>query len=197
MTFKLDATTAQNKLDMAKINVDSLRLENLPPSIYQAIKNSAQRHQNKIAIEYILGGDYSDPKNIPWQKKALYLAVKVFTGKTYPQPYRTVSYNELANSMTQLSNTLIAQGPVPGSDVAAHASDKVPVYSYHQFVAKQRTEQLNVTSLEQQDICVYSHTGGATGQPKLAQHRDLNQLTNTVQVNLISPITPEDNNKVA
>ncbi|NRA61805.1 MAG: AMP-binding protein [Psychrobium sp.] len=275
MTQKLDATIIQTKLDMENINVDSLLTENLPSSIYQAIQKSAQCYQDKIAMEYILDGDCCDPKRIPWQKKAINLAIKIFTGKSYAQPYRTISFNQLLSSVTQLSNglrdlgvnkgdvvsillpnfpemyvslwgsgtagianpinpmlessiikeiminansnVLIALGPVPGSDIwkkvleikdqipnlktvislfgddtTADYSGEVPVYSYHKFVAKQHREQLNFTPPQQQDICAYFHTGGTTGQPKLAKHLHLNQLTNAEQVNLISPITQAD-----
>lgn len=275
MVNKIDITTIQTKLDMAKTDVASISPERLPHSIYEAIVASAQRSPERIALRYILDGDCIAPNKIPFAKKALHQVVKLVKGHAFAAPYREISYREVAQRVTQVSNALhsfgigrtdvtsiilpnfpemyfslwgaettgianpinplleaniikeiittagskvlIALGPVPGSDIwqktlaikdhipALEAviclfgedipisdNNKVPVYSFEKLIAKQQAEKLLHATPKQSDICSYFHTGGTTGLPKLAKHLHLNELTNAAQMNLVSPMEPND-----
>ena len=276
MAQQLDITTIQTHLDMARTDVASISPERLPNSIYDTIITSAERYADKTAIRYILDGDCLGPKQIPFAKKAIHQLVKITKGKSFAKPYREISYQQLAEKVTQMSNALhqfglgkddvtsiilpnfpemyfalwgaettgianpinplleaniikeimttagskvlITLGPVPGSDIwqktleikdkipnleaviclfgddiAVSQNHKVPVYSFEKLLNQQNKKQLQFTKPNQQNVCSYFHTGGTTGLPKLAKHSQLNEITNAAQMNLISPMTPEDN----
>lgn len=110
MVAKIDITTVQTSLDMAKTDVASVSPERLPDSIYDAIATSAQRYTDKTAIRYILDGDCLAPNQIPFAKKAIHELLKLVKGKTFANPYREISYNEIAESVTQVSNALHSFG---------------------------------------------------------------------------------------
>lgn len=275
MVNKIDITTVQTCVDMQNVDLSAISPDYLPQSIYDAIITSAQRYSNKTAIKYILDGDCIGPNNIPFSKKLIHHLLKVTKGKAFAAPYREISYNQLAKSVTQVANALkglgiernsvtsiilpnfpemyfslwgaetagianpinplldskiikeiistsqskvlIALGPVPGSDIwektlkikdeipslkavislfgndiPVSEFNKVPVYSFEKLLAKQNSKVLQTSLPNQNDICSYFHTGGTTGLPKLAKHLHLNELTNAAQVNLISPVTPDD-----
>ena len=273
MADNLTITDIRNEQDMAKLDADKIAPEQLPSSTYHAIKLSAERFGNNAAIKYVLDGSCLGPNNIPLKKRLIHQAVKLVKGESFAQPYREISFNELADQVTQAANALhqlgvqqgdtvslimpnfsemyvslwgaetagianpinpmletnvlkeimktagtkvlIALGPVPGSDIWQKVlsikdeipgltavislfgkedkqSGKVPVYSFHQLLAKQSSQSFNGQLPEQNSIASYFHTGGTTGLPKLAKHSQLNELTNAAQVNLISPVTSED-----
>jgi fatty-acyl-CoA synthase len=106
MVDKIDITTVQTDLDMAKMDIAELSPERLPSSIYDAIVASAACYGDKTAIQYILDGDCIGPKQIPFAKKAIHQLVKVTKGKSFAAPYREISFTELANSVTQMANAL-------------------------------------------------------------------------------------------
>lgn len=106
MVAKVDITTVQTDMDMAKTDVASVSPERLPDSIYDAITTSAERYANKTAIRYILDGDCLSPTQIPFTKKLVHQLIKCTKGKTFANPYREISYSEIATSVTQVSNAL-------------------------------------------------------------------------------------------
>lgn len=110
MVNKVDITTVQTDLDMAKMDLARLSPEQLPLSIYDAIVSSAECYGNKTAIQYILDGDCIGPKQIPFAKKAIHQLLKVTKGKSFAAPYREISFNQLATSVTQVSNALTQFG---------------------------------------------------------------------------------------
>lgn len=110
MATTIDITTVQTHLDMAKADADSISPEQLPRSIYDAIITSAQRYQDKTAIRYILDGDCIGPKQIPFAKKAVSQLVRIVKKKSFATPYREISFNEIAKSVTQMSNALNSFG---------------------------------------------------------------------------------------
>jgi fatty-acyl-CoA synthase len=110
MVSKIDITTVQTHLDMAKTDVTSISPEHLPKSIFEAITGSAKRFPDKIALRYILDGDCIAPNKIPFSKKALHHLVKLFKGKAFAAPYREISYREVAQRVTQVSNALHSFG---------------------------------------------------------------------------------------
>jgi len=110
MVTKIDITTVQTNLDMAKTDVASISPERLPDSIYDAITTSAQRYADKTAIRYILDGDCLGPTKILFAKKAINQLLKLVKGKTFAAPYREISYREVAKQVTQVSNALQSFG---------------------------------------------------------------------------------------
>jgi len=110
MVQKVDLTTVQTSADMAKSDLVSISPSRLPHSIYDAISTSAQRSPNKTAIRYILDGDCIGPKKIPFAKKAIHQLVKIIKGKGFAAPYREISYRDVANAVTQVSNALAGLG---------------------------------------------------------------------------------------
>ena len=110
MVNKIDITTVQTKLDMAKTDVASISPERLPHSIYEAITASALRSPERIALRYILDGDCIAPNKIPFAKKALHQVVKLVKGHAFAAPYREISYHEVAQRVTQVSNALHSFG---------------------------------------------------------------------------------------
>lgn len=110
MVTKIDITTVQTNLDMAKTDVASISPERLPDSIYDAITTSAQRYADETAIRYILDGDCLGPTKIPFAKKTVNQLLKLVKGKTFAAPYREISYREVAKKVTQVSNALQSFG---------------------------------------------------------------------------------------
>lgn len=110
MVAKIDITTVQTRLDMATTDVASVSPGRLPDSIYDAITASARRYADKTAIRYILDGDCIGPKQIPFAKKAIHQLLKLVKGKNFANPYREISYNDIAASVTQVSNALHSFG---------------------------------------------------------------------------------------
>ena len=110
MAAKVDITTVQNALDMDKMDSAKLLPSALPASIYDAIISSAERFGDKTAIQYILDGDCIGPKKIPFAKKAIHQLLKLTKGKSFANPYREISFAQVAKSVTQLSNALTQLG---------------------------------------------------------------------------------------
>jgi fatty-acyl-CoA synthase len=110
MIEKIDITTVQTCLDMAKTDVASVSPEHLPVSIYDAIITSARRYADKTAIRYILDGDCIGPEEIPFSKKVIHQLLKLVKGKNFANPYREISYSDIVKSVTQVSNALNSFG---------------------------------------------------------------------------------------
>lgn len=110
MATKVDITTVKNALDMDKMDSATLLPSALPESIYDAITSSAERYGDKTAIQYILDGDCIGPKKIPFAKKAIHQLLKITKGKSFANPYREISFADVAKSVTQLSNALTQLG---------------------------------------------------------------------------------------
>jgi len=110
MSNIVDITTVQTRSDMEKVDISKLSPEQLPQSIYHCVVTSARRYSNKVAIKYILDGDCIGPKKIPFSKKIIHQLLKVTKGKSFAEPYREVTYNELSTSVTQVANALNSLG---------------------------------------------------------------------------------------
>ncbi|MFD2166963.1 AMP-binding protein [Thalassotalea euphylliae] len=102
---------ARPSIDASQINADQL-----PPSVYHAIQQAATSFGDSVAIKYILNGNALGPKNIPFKQRAIHQAIKLLKGKTFAQPYREITYKQLASQVTQVANALkhlsLSQGGV-------------------------------------------------------------------------------------
>jgi len=106
MADNLTITDIRNEQDMAKIDADKIAPKQLPSSTYHAIKLSAERYGNKAAIKYVLDGSCLGPDNIPLKKHLIHQAVKLVKGESFAQPYREISFIELADQVTRAANAL-------------------------------------------------------------------------------------------
>jgi len=125
MAKKIDITNIQTSLDLEEVDSSCISPEQLPTSIYEAIVTSAQRFGDRTAIEYILDGDCISPNAIPFSKKVIHGLLKTFKGKSFAAPYRTMSYQTLAEQVTQMANALGQLG-VNRTDVTSIISPNFP-----------------------------------------------------------------------
>ncbi len=125
MAEKIDITNIQTQLDLDKLDSQCISPEQLPNSIYDAITTSAQLFGDNTAIEYILDGDCIAPNAIPFTKKITHGLVKLLKGKDFAKPHRTVSYQQLAQKVTQMANALSALG-ITRQDVTSIISPNFP-----------------------------------------------------------------------
>lgn len=110
MNRKQDLTTITTADDMNSIDICQLSPDALPGSIYNAITSSAERFPNQIAIKYILDGECLSKHTIPFKKKLLHTLLKWVKGKTFAEPYREITFSQLAYSVTQIANALRHHG---------------------------------------------------------------------------------------
>ena len=114
----LGLESVQSEADVARLNTESIEPSHLPSSLYMAIVNAAEVAPDEVAIKYILDGNCLHPKQIPRRKKWLHSGLKFLKGSDVANPYREVTYQGLAQQVTQVANGLRKLG-VRSSDVTS------------------------------------------------------------------------------
>jgi len=110
MVTKYDVTNIKTIVDLNKLDMSRLSPGALPDSIFDAIRTSAERFPNKVAIKYILDGDCLGKDQIPIKKKLIHQTLKLLQGKEFAAPYREITFAQLAQSVTQIANALRLAG---------------------------------------------------------------------------------------
>ncbi len=103
---------------MAALDITALESAQLPQCVYSSVKQAASQYGDQVAIKYLLDGQCLGPKKIPFKKRLIHQGVKLVKGKSFAQPYREVTYNQLAVQVTQVANALVGLGLNSGSVVS-------------------------------------------------------------------------------
>lgn len=88
-------------------SIENSTIKNYLPgeTTYQALKNGAALNPDKVAIQYLLRGDYFDPSNIPLKAKVAHKLVGDIAC-----PNRQVNFKELFRGINQCANFLYDLG---------------------------------------------------------------------------------------
>lgn len=110
MTAQRENISAATTEQLSAPDTSALEASMLPNSIYDAIWQSASRYGDQTAIKFLLDGSCFGPNNIPLKKRLIHKAIRLIKGQDFAQPYREVSFNELAKQVTQVANALVNTG---------------------------------------------------------------------------------------
>ncbi|MUH72960.1 AMP-binding protein [Psychrosphaera haliotis] len=108
--LSIDVALIQTARDIAKLDASCIDEKNLPASLYDAVSQASENFPNEIAIKYILDGDCLSQDQIPFSKKVIHHIFRVFKNSNVANPYREITYRNLAEQVTQLANGLRSLG---------------------------------------------------------------------------------------
>jgi fatty-acyl-CoA synthase len=121
--------------DLERIERIPLAARRIPGSTYAALQEGAQIDPGKTALIYFRNGDCHDPERLPWQSRLTHWGLSSLLGKSFAEPYRTVSFEELFAKINQTANLLHALG-VGKDDVVSVLMPNVPETVYTLFAAE-------------------------------------------------------------